>query len=213
MTELIPSHLSAPAPDTTHRCEQCGCSPARQMTFRGHRGMIVVMQFLKERGVYCRTCGLALFRTMTSRTIAQGWWGYGSFLITPFVLLYNLVGRLKLRKLGEPVPALDGSSTAPANPGRPVFLRATMLVPIALVAFVTTVAVLADPANRIGQCVVSQGADDVGFVDCSQPNEGVVLSVVDDKDQCPAAAVGYVEEYTEYRSGGRTVDNVYCLGD
>jgi hypothetical protein len=112
----------------------------------------------------------------------------------------------------EPVPAADGSSIAPWHPGRPVFLRATMLVPIGLAAAITVAAIAADPENRIGQCIVAQGADDVDFVDCAKPNDGVVLSVVDDESECPAEAVGHVEEYTDLRSGTRVVDAIYCIG-
>ncbi|GHJ44856.1 hypothetical protein Cs7R123_21980 [Catellatospora sp. TT07R-123] len=141
MTELIPPYLSAPmaAVDRTHACENCGCSPAAQLTFRGHRGMVVVMQFLKNRGVYCRDCGLAVFRTMTSRTLVQGWWGYASFVITPFILLYNVFGRLKLDKMGDPVPPPEGMWRAPWSPGRPVYLRPTIVglaVPLAVVGLI-----------------------------------------------------------------------------
>ncbi|MFC7241229.1 hypothetical protein ACFQO7_01930 [Catellatospora aurea] len=214
MTELIPSYLSSPAPqpDRTYRCQNCGCSPAAEMTFRGHRGLIIMMQFLKERGTYCRTCGLAIFRTMTSRTLVQGWWGWASFIITPFILLMNLFARRKLNRLTEPVPAPDGSSGTPWNPGKPVYQRATivgLLVPLALVGLVAVAVVAADPANKIGKCVVASGSD-VEFVDCGRPNQGMVTKVVDDEDQCPSDTIGVVEE-THTRRGRTTSIDIYCL--
>jgi hypothetical protein len=208
---LIPSHLSAPAPDRTHRCEQCGCSPAQQLTFRGHRGLIIVMQFLKERGVWCRTCGLAVFRTMTSRTLVQGWWGYGSFLITPFILLYNLLGRLQLNKMAAPVPAADGSSTAPWHPGRPVYARPTivgLLVPLAFVGSIGYAVISELPKNRIGACVSA----DAQFVDCAGPHAAVVTRRADERGNCPANSTGYVEE-SHRDSRGLLVTDVYCLGE
>ncbi len=216
VTELIPSHLSSPVPhpDRTHRCQNCGCSPAAEMTFRGHRGMILVMQFLKERGTYCRTCGLAIFRTMTSRTLVQGWWGWASFIITPFILLYNLFARRKLNNLTEPAPALDGSSGMPWNPGRPVYQRATivgLLIPLAVVGAIGYAIATGGAENKIGQCVVSTaGGTEVDFVDCSEPNEGMVTQVVDSPSQCSDSATGYVEE-TYTRRGRTTSTDIYCL--
>ncbi|MEV0457520.1 hypothetical protein [Catellatospora methionotrophica] len=216
MTDLFPSNLSTPVPppDRTFRCQNCGCSPAAEMTFRGHRGMIVVMQFLKERGTYCRSCGLAIFRTMTSRTLVQGWWGWASFLITPFILLMNLFGRRKLNTLTDPVPAPDGSSGMPWNPGKPIYQRATivgLLIPLALVGAIVFAVVASDPENQIGRCVVaSAGGSEVEFVDCSQPNEGMVTKVVDDEDLCPSDTIGVVEE-THTRRGRTTSVDIYCL--
>src|SRR3954466_12019103 len=64
-------------------CRCCGSVPAVPVRFRGHRGMVVVMQFLRTDGPFCRDCGLAVFRRMTSHTLVQGWYGYASVVITP----------------------------------------------------------------------------------------------------------------------------------
>ncbi|MBV1852359.1 hypothetical protein [Catellatospora tritici] len=218
MTELIPPHLSAPlaAVDRTYACENCGCSPAAPMTFRGHRGMIIVMQFLKNKGVYCRDCGLAVFRTMTSRTLVQGWWGWASFIITPFILLYNLFGRLKLNKLATPVPAPEGWAGAPWSPGRPVYQRPTIvgaLVPLAVVGVFVYAAATGGDSSKVGQCIRATTGDSVLFVDCDTANDGVVTKVVDDEDQCPSDSIGTVEEFHESRYGGSKItDDYLCIG-
>ncbi|MER6073738.1 hypothetical protein ABT187_33870 [Streptomyces sp. NPDC001817] len=100
-------------------CDVCGAAPTAEVTVRGHQGMVVIMRQLHRRGVFCRTCALAVFRKMQSDTMAQGWWGPMSMLITPVVLLINLFTLARIRKLPEPVaaprPGLD--------PGRPVLAR------------------------------------------------------------------------------------------
>ncbi|MEV6050305.1 hypothetical protein [Streptomyces sp. NPDC052107] len=100
-------------------CQVCGAAPAAPMTVRGHQGMLVIMRQLHRKGTFCHTCGLAVFRKMQSDTMAQGWWGPMSMLITPVILLINLFTLAKIRKLPAPVapqgPGLD--------PGRSVFAR------------------------------------------------------------------------------------------
>src|SRR5262249_57864366 len=73
-----------------HECRLCGSVPASDVTFRGHQGMLVIMRFLHTRGPFCRDCGLATFRSMTGKTLWQGWWGYLSLVITPITVLINL---------------------------------------------------------------------------------------------------------------------------
>ncbi|MGW2417812.1 LppU/SCO3897 family protein [Streptomyces sp. NPDC001709] len=100
-------------------CEVCGASPAAPVTVRGHQGMVVIMRQLRRQGTFCHTCALAVFRKMQSDTMAQGWWGPMSMIITPITLLINLFALAKIRKLPAPVapqgPGLD--------PGRPVLAR------------------------------------------------------------------------------------------
>ncbi|MFE3985984.1 hypothetical protein ACFXPR_16005 [Nocardia tengchongensis] len=118
-------------------CRFCGATPAIDMDFRAHRGMILMMQFRKLPGPYCRTCGLASFRKMTGDSLVQGWWGPFSFVFAnPGTLLLNLVNRARLAQLPPPIP---GAPSPPMDPGTPLFLRPHILgalVPILLVAFV-----------------------------------------------------------------------------
>ncbi len=100
-------------------CRFCGGFPAVEATVRGHQGMVIMMRFLSLKGPFCRLCGIAVHREMTARTMWQGWWGWASFLITPFTLLYNLVPRSRFNKLPMPQPGYR----PPSNPGSPIFLR------------------------------------------------------------------------------------------
>jgi hypothetical protein len=98
-------------------CRMCGSVPAAKVTFRGHQGIIVFMRFLSLEGPFCRDCGLGTFRAMTARTLVQGWYGYASFIITPFVVLINVVRRSRVASLPAPHPHPYAASRPPMNPG------------------------------------------------------------------------------------------------
>jgi hypothetical protein len=104
-------------------CRFCGSVPAVAMTFRGHQGMIVMMRFLRMEGPFCRDCGLGTFRHMTSRTLVQGWYGYGSFVATPITVLVNLFKRNKVARLAPPQPNPFGPSRRPMDPGPRLLAR------------------------------------------------------------------------------------------
>jgi uncharacterized protein YjhX (UPF0386 family) len=119
-------------------CQGCGSVPAVRTTFRGHRGMIVLMQFLSRKGYFCRNCGLATFRQMTAATLVQGWWGYASFVITPIIVILNLVRRQKVAALAEPQSTVYSLGREPLNPGASLLQRpmgiAGVLISTAVVA-------------------------------------------------------------------------------
>ncbi|MFF5565032.1 hypothetical protein ACFY7Z_00240 [Streptomyces sp. NPDC012623] len=141
-------------------CGICGAGPAVEATVRGHEGMIIMMRSLRSRGLFCRSCGLATYRRMTSHTLAAGWWGLFSFFITPFVVLLNVVeARSRFRKLPPP----RGGWRPPLDPGRRVLLRAPALLfltPFALL--VLAVAAL----FVIGVVAGDSGPDRVSVGDC-----------------------------------------------
>jgi hypothetical protein len=201
------------------RCRQCGCGPAADVTFRGHRGMILLMQFLSAPGPFCRDCGIATFRTMTSRTLVQGWWGFLSFFITPFILLINLIRVRKVSRLAPPMPHPDGQSVRPMPVGRPVYLRPTMLgllVPLAFIGLVAVGAANSGPESLVGQCIVSVtgSTENVEFVSCDKPNEGKVISVADNQYACPDEATGWVKRVSVSKTGREsTMDGgkVLCI--
>ncbi|WP_406192883.1 hypothetical protein OH807_01745 [Kitasatospora sp. NBC_01560] len=148
-------------------------------TFRGHLGLIVILKYLKRRGPYCRSCGIATHREMTSDSLWQGWWGIPSMIVNPIVMLINVPQRLKINKLPEPLP---GAPRAPMNPGRPVYLRPTILgvlIPVVLVSLIVLVEKGDPEFAKAGDCihnsnpiVVSGAIDsnpDVTVVPCSDP--------------------------------------------
>jgi hypothetical protein len=126
-------------------CRMCGSVPAAHATFRGHQGFVVVMRFLSLEGPFCRNCGLATFRRMTSRTLVQGWYGYASMVITPVTILINLVRRGRIARLPAPQPNPYGPSRPPMDPG-PRLLRRPMTIvglgiPVGLIALIVAVIV------------------------------------------------------------------------
>jgi hypothetical protein len=114
------------------QCRLCASVPAVKAKFRGHQGMLVIMRFLSLDGPFCRDCGLATYRTMTSRTLVQGWWGYASFIITPITVLWNLVPRSKVAALPAPRPAAHGQSRRPLDPGEPLLMRPMTIIGLAI---------------------------------------------------------------------------------
>jgi len=135
LAQPAPMPQPAPAYPQVLLCRVCACAPAAKATFRGHRGMILLMQFRSVEGPFCRDCGVAAFRQMSAETMWQGWWGVASFFITPVVLLINLVLRNRVTALAPPQPNPWGTSRHPLNPGRPLLAR-----PGALVGLIPTVA-------------------------------------------------------------------------
>lgn len=126
------------------QCRFCGCVPAVDVTFRGHRGMIVLMQFLHLKGPFCRDCGLSTFRDMTAKTLIQGWYGYISFLVTPVTVLINLARRGRVAGLPAPQPPPSGDHRHPMDPGAPLLSRPAaligLLIPFLLVFFIIILA-------------------------------------------------------------------------
>jgi len=109
-------------------CRMCGSVPAAPAKFRGHQGFVVMMRFLSLDGPFCRDCGLSTFRSMTSRTLVQGWYGYASFIITPITVLMNIARRGKVAKLPAPQPNPFGPSRPPMDPGPRLLMRPMTII-------------------------------------------------------------------------------------
>ncbi|MGQ4601002.1 LppU/SCO3897 family protein [Nocardia sp. R6R-6] len=105
-------------------CTVCGSTPAVHATFRAHRGLILFMQFRKHEGMFCRDCGMALFRKLQGDSLWQGWWSWLSLIINPIVLLCNLGERAQVRRLPAPIP---GPHSVPLDPGKPLTERPQLL--------------------------------------------------------------------------------------
>ncbi|MFF4654809.1 hypothetical protein [Streptomyces sp. NPDC001381] len=126
-----PGHPQPPAP----ACMFCGGSPAVHVTFRAHRGILILMTFGKQSGMMCATCGLGVYRELTTRTLWQGWWSpFSLFLFTPFTVIHNLVVARKVKKLQAPAPGQHGQQV---DPGVPVHRR-----PLAYIALVPVLWIL-----------------------------------------------------------------------
>ena len=155
-----PAPGGAPWSAATVSCRFCGSTPAAPVEFRAHRGMILLMQFISMNGPFCRDCGLAMFRKHTADTLWQGWWGFLSFFITPVIIMINLMQRPRVARLAPPSrhPETVAPLAAPLDPGKPVYQRPEILVPIlGLLGLVLLLvaAVVSDPAAA---ATVGQGS-------------------------------------------------------
>ena len=113
-------------------CRLCGSVPAAPATFRGHQGFVIIMRFLSVPGPFCRDCGMATFRRMTSRTLVQGWYGWASFVITPVTVLINLLRRGRVAHLAAPRPNPYAPSRPPLDPGPRLLQRPLTIVGLAV---------------------------------------------------------------------------------
>jgi hypothetical protein len=120
-------------------CRHCGSVPAANVTFRAHRGMIILMQFIKVNGPFCRSCGLDVFRGLTSDTMLQGWWGAFSMLITPVVLLLNVAQRHRVARLASPGPPPHRAGRPSPGPGLPLFARPSAIVAVLILGLIVVV--------------------------------------------------------------------------
>ncbi|MCH0541803.1 hypothetical protein I3F58_19985 [Streptomyces sp. MUM 203J] len=110
-------------------CRVCGGQAAADLKVRAHMGILVVMKFEHLKGPFCRDCGIAVVRQMTTRTLCLGWWSPLSLVIfTPFTLVWNLFVHRKLGKLPASAPA---PGLAHLDAGAPVLRR-----PVAYVALI-----------------------------------------------------------------------------
>ncbi len=107
----------------------CGATPAIPVTLRSVVAMVVVGVTSTFRGVYCRDCGLAMFRKRMSATLLTGWWGFLHFFVNLGVIAGNLGARAQLMRLAAP---MRNPGARYLDPGRPVFLRAGFIVSAAV---------------------------------------------------------------------------------
>lgn len=197
-------------------CRFCGSVPAVQATIRGHQGFLVIMKFLKLEGPFCRSCGIAAHRSMTEKSLWQGWWGIASALINPVTMLLNLPQRAKINKLAEPLPGAPGQ---PADPGKPLTRRPAILGLLIPVIAVGAIAfnVQQDPSYAdVGDCVhskhtVTAGVEDnhpnVVVIDCSDPDaDARIVGKVSDGTNRETACDRFSDSdgyYTEERGSER----------
>lgn len=117
-------------------CRICGGFPAADVTVHGHRGMILVMRFLRQPGPYCLVCGTATVRDMSQQTLLRGWWGYFSSVFTLVALLRNRAAYARIRRLPPPAPGTHGPQPDPGVPltrRGAIFMLAVPVLPVLLV--------------------------------------------------------------------------------
>ncbi|MER7405600.1 DUF6508 domain-containing protein [Streptomyces sp. NPDC000070] len=119
-THRLPQQdLPEPPDPSLPMCRFCGGSPAADVAFRAHRGLVVLMGFRKTDGPMCMTCGLAVYRALTTHTLAWGWWSPLSlFLFAPLTLVRNVLAVRKVKELPAPGPGTLGPRYDPGVPVR-----------------------------------------------------------------------------------------------
>jgi hypothetical protein len=90
-------------------------SSSGSAVFIGLRGLVIVFWFIRRKGSYCRDCGIATFRRMSSLTLAQGWWFAFGLLAVPVILVWNVIQRAGGAVLRAPVPPEFGFHRAPRD--------------------------------------------------------------------------------------------------
>jgi hypothetical protein len=136
---------SAPRPPQAPvRCRYCGGSPAVDVSFRAHRGLLLLLGFRRMDGPMCRMCGLGVHRALTTHTLCWGWWSPLSLvLFGPLTLVRNLLAVRRVERLAQPGPGLLGRRF---DPGLPVHRRPrayVALIPLVWVVCLIVAAVRA----------------------------------------------------------------------
>jgi len=121
------------APPGAPTCRVCGGFPAVDATVRAHRGMVILMQFRRQHGPFCRTCGTAAVRDMSAQTLFQGWWSPAGWVFTLITLLRNLGPHNQFKALPPPAPGTHGPQWDPGKPltSRPAIFM--LLWPVAAI--------------------------------------------------------------------------------
>ncbi len=134
-------------PTTTGRrpgvgeCRFCGSTPAVETAQQSLGSVAVFYRVTTWKGWMCRSCGEAIHREATARTMTWSWWGIG--IIAWWI--FPLVNRARVRKVREldvprPAPGVVAELEAPMGPGpwwyqRRGTLAVTCLALSAVVAF------------------------------------------------------------------------------
>jgi hypothetical protein len=90
-------------------CQLCGTvGPTKVVHFQQNIGMLAARKSAKIDGELCRPCIGRVFRSYTFTTLVLGWWGTISFVLTPFILISNLIQYFRSLSLAEPgISAMD----------------------------------------------------------------------------------------------------------
>jgi hypothetical protein len=177
------SGSSAAPPPNANICQACHRAPAAPIKLTQQTGMVFTRRSGTINAVLCQSCGTAMFRQAQSHNLASGWWGIVSFFANFFYLGGNAFRSMKHRLIGPPA----GPPLAPApDPGRPVWLRWQIIVPVVLAVLAIIVIVSATGHQnvgtlRVGQCINVPTAgkfSDVTLVPCEEPHDAEVAGVL-----------------------------------
>jgi hypothetical protein len=84
-------------------CQLCGrIAPTKYVDFHQNVGALVLRFHKSIKGYLCRDCISSTFWPFTVTTLLLGWWGVISFVLTPIILLNNIVRYLSTLSLQPP---------------------------------------------------------------------------------------------------------------
>jgi hypothetical protein len=86
-------------------CQDCGVeAETKFVSFHQNMGLVFVRLPSSVEGRLCKSCIHKHFWRMTTVTFLVGWWGIISFIVTPFILLNNILRYLFCLRMA-PTPA------------------------------------------------------------------------------------------------------------
>ena len=113
---VIGSYLNDPAKGSPLACQLCGVeAETRQVTIHQNIGAFVMRLHSSVNGRLCKSCITQHFWGKTLVTLFVGWWGIVSFILTPFLLLNNIVVYLSCLGMKPPPAQASRSPTLPSG--------------------------------------------------------------------------------------------------
>ena len=74
------------------RCDICLLNkPTKYINLYENVGALIVRYHKQIEGELCFECSKFVFWRFTLKTLLLGWWGVISFIVTPFILLNNII--------------------------------------------------------------------------------------------------------------------------
>lgn len=81
-----------PSVNPKQYCQSCGLpAETKYVEFYENVGMVFMRYNRSVKGNLCKPCIDYYFWNLTGKTMLLGWWGVISFIVTPFILLNNLL--------------------------------------------------------------------------------------------------------------------------
>ncbi|GAP16337.1 J domain-containing protein [Levilinea saccharolytica] len=91
-------------------CECCKMPAETQhINFHENIGMVIFRRYRSIEGNFCKPCIDYYFWSSTGRTMLLGWWGLISFIVTPFILLNNMIRFLFTLGMKRPAVSITPS--------------------------------------------------------------------------------------------------------
>ncbi|MFF4902551.1 hypothetical protein [Streptomyces sp. NPDC001068] len=135
----IPWHSVGRPPGPS--CYYCGSEPVIEAEVSVHAGSILWGRTRTVSDPLCRQCGISTVRSMTTRTLEQGWWGPLSLLVhAPAALLQNVRAYRRFTRLSASTPP-PGRLSLPL--GKPVSRRPSAYAALIPVTFAAALLVYA----------------------------------------------------------------------